>query len=280
MIKQQLYEPYSVSVETLTDFPRRVRQNAFFELVYILSGTGKHSINDSRMPYQSGEMYLLGMDDRHCFGIETTTTFFFLRFNDIYIKNNGLVKDNVQRLEFLLQNANQRPGPVVRNETDRPLVHAIVEAIIREQVNRDPCCEKLILGLVNALIVLVARNIEMFMPEKFHKGHKEEKAMDIIQYIHTNIFDPEKLKAEHISGEFGISLTYLGRYFKKQTGKTLQDYIANYRLKLVENRLLHSAMRISEIVDELGFSDESHLNKFFRKHKGANPSEFRKAARG
>jgi len=122
----------------------------------------------------------------------------------------------------------------------------------------------------------VARNIEMFMPEAFTKDNKEEKALDIIQYIHANIYDPERLKAEHISGAFGISLAYLGRYFKKQTGKTMQDYIANYRLKLVENRLLHSTVRLSEIVDELGFSDESHLNKFFRKHRGVNPSEFRK----
>jgi AraC-like DNA-binding protein len=277
MLKQQLYEPYSISVETLDDFPRRMRQNAFFELVYILSGTGKHSINDSKMAYQPGEMYLLGTEDRHCFGIETTTTFFFLRFNDIYIKNNGLVKDNVQRLEFLLQNANQRPGPVVKNETDRPLVHAMVEGMIREQVNRNTCWDKLILGMVNTLIVLVARNIEMFMPQEFTIGDKEDKALEIIQYIHANIYDPEKLKAELISGQFGISLTYLGRYFKKQTGRTMQDYVAAYRLKLVENRLLHSTMRISEIVDELGFSDESHLNKFFRKHKSVNPSDYRKA---
>ena len=271
-----MYEPYSISVETLDDYPRRVRQNAFFELVYVLSGTGRHCINDSKMPYQPKEMYLLGTEDRHCFSIEATTTFFFLRFNDVYIKSNGLVKDNVQRLEFLLQNANQRPGPVVRNETDKCLVNSIVEGIIREQVNRSPCWEKLILGLVNALIVIVARNIEMYMPEPFDKSDKEERTVDILQYIHANIFNPEKIKAEHISREFAISLTYLGRYFKKQTGKTMQDYIANYRLKLVGNRLLHSAMRISEIVDELGFSDESHLNKFFRKHKGINPSEFRK----
>ncbi len=71
MAKQQLYEPYSISVETLTDFPRRVRENAFFELVYVLSGTGRHMINDSKMPYEPGEMYLLGTEDRHCFGIET-----------------------------------------------------------------------------------------------------------------------------------------------------------------------------------------------------------------
>mgnify|MGYP002445661599 FL=1 len=47
-------------------------------------------------------------------------------------------------------------------------------------------------------------------------------------------------------------------------------------MKLVENRLLHSEMRISEIVVELGFTDESHLNKLFKKYKGCSPSTFRK----
>ena len=35
-------------------------------------------------------------------------------------------------------------------------------------------------------------------------------------------------------------------------------------------------MRINEIATELGFTDESHLNKLFKKYKGIIPSEFRK----
>jgi AraC-like DNA-binding protein len=36
-------------------------------------------------------------------------------------------------------------------------------------------------------------------------------------------------------------------------------------------------MRMSEIVDELGFTDESHLNRVFKKYRGLSPSAFRKA---
>ena len=79
-----------------------------------------------------------------------------------------------------------------------------------------------------------------------------------------------------ISQHFGISQNYLGRYFKKHTNETMQQYIIKYKLKLVENRLLHSEMRINEIAAELGFTDESHLNKLFKKYKGVIPSEFRK----
>ena len=52
--------------------------------------------------------------------------------------------------------------------------------------------------------------------------------------------------------------------------------ILNYKMKMVESRLLHTDMRINEIVAELGFTDESHLNKLFRKYKGVSPTEFRK----
>jgi AraC-like DNA-binding protein len=275
MVKQQLYEPFSISVETLDDFPKRTRQNAFFELVYVLSGKGKHCINNSKLEYQTGELYLLSPKDRHCFDIESTSSFFFLRFNDIYLKTNGSFKEHFTKLEAVLQNANQRPGPIIKNETDKPLVRTIVEGIIQEQVNRDVCWEKLTQQFMNTLIVIVGRNIEKFLPEKLDDD-REDKAFGILQYIQANIYYPAKIKAENVSKEFGISITYLGRYFKKHTGKTMQDYVSNYKTKLIEHRLLNSTMRISEIVDELGFSDESHLNKFFRKHNGINPSEYRR----
>jgi AraC-like DNA-binding protein len=98
----------------------------------------------------------------------------------------------------------------------------------------------------------------------------------MLHYIQQNIFDPQNLRAEKLSAHFNISLNYLGRYFKKQTGETLQSYIANYKLRLIETRLLHSDMRINEIAYEFHFTDESHLNRVFKKYKGMNPSEFRK----
>jgi AraC-like DNA-binding protein len=59
----------------------------------------------------------------------------------------------------------------------------------------------------------------------------------------------------------------------------MQQYIVNSRLKLVETRLLHSNMRMNEIATELSFTDESHLNRFFKKNKGMSLGEFRRKQR-
>jgi AraC-like DNA-binding protein len=273
-MKELLYEPYSISVEVMNHYPKRIKKNTFFELVYILAGTGTQCVNDNTLNYRPGDMFLMSPSDFHDFKIETTTEFFFLRFNDLYLKTNGIIKDNIQRLEYLLYSSKQVPGSLLRNETDKSLVEEMLNAMIREQINRDTCWDRLTLAMVNALIVIVARNIAKHLPEQYEED-KEDKIINILQYIHANIYDPKLIRVEHISKEFDISISYLGRYFKKHSGKTLQDYITNYKLKLIENRLLYSKMRISEIAEELGFADESHFNKFFRKQKGVNPSDFR-----
>ena len=154
----------------------------------------------------------------------------------------------------------------------------MIEAICREHNDKDVYNQELIQQLVNTLIIIVARNIAKYLPEQVNVG-TEAKAMDILQYIQTNIYYPEKIKAESISDYFGISNTYLGRYFKKHADETMQQYISNYKTKLIEHRLQFSDKRINEIAYEFGFTDESHFNKFFKKQKGNSPSEFRKTIR-
>ena len=89
----------------------------------------------------------------------------------------------------------------------------------------------------------------MFLPEQVDEC-SEDKSLDILQYIQANIYKTGKIRAKDISQHIGISENYLGRYIKKHTNETMQQYILNYKLKLVENRLLHSQMRICEIVTD------------------------------
>lgn len=278
MHKENLYEPFEIVFKELNECPKKAHEHNFFELVYIVSGTGQQCINKNKFPYRKGHLFLITPDDCHSFEIEETTQFLFIRFNNIYIKNSALQPDNVQKLEFILQHANHQPGCILTNQVDKTLVEPIINALIREYVNRDLYNKELIRQLVNTLIVIVARNIAKSMPEKINE-QSEEKAMDILQYIQSNIYNPERLTAEHLGITFGISESYLGRYFKKHANETLQDYLMQYKLKLIENRLLHSEMRIGEIAREFGFTDDSHLNRIFKKYRNASPSSFRKVHR-
>jgi len=278
MRNEQLHQPFEIDCKTLDECPKLEHQHSFFELVYILEGKGVQHINENTFRYHANHMFLLTPGDFHRFEIEETTRFFFLRFTDIYIRNSGLSPKYTEQLEFILQNANHQPGCILKNQSDKLLVRAMIEAIILEQTNRDVYNQELIAQLVNTLIVIVTRNITKYLPETVNE-YSEEKILKILQYIQANAFEPANLKAEVISNHFGISEHYLGKYFKKHTDENLQQYIGQYRLTLIEHRLKHSDIRINEIAYSLGFTDESHLNKFFRKNRGISPLAYRKEAR-
>lgn len=276
MRRENLHEPFSISYITLSEGSQEGHKHSFFELVYIVEGTGVQCINRSQFNYHPGHMFLITPEDCHSLHVKTATTFFFLRFNDIYIKESGISTGNIRNLEYILQNVNHKPGCILKNLIDKQVVKPLVDAVIREYELRDLYNQELIQHYVNTLIVLVARNIA-----KFHDlqltDNTDQRASSILSFIQTNIYYPDRLRTEHLCAHFNVSVNYLGKYFKQQTGSTMQKYITQYRQTLIEHRLVYSDKRLGEIVDEFGFTDESHLNKFFRNNKGVSPKEFRKA---
>lgn len=274
MNKETLYQPFDIIYKRLDECPKGEHKHLFFELVFIISGTGQQCINQNKMNYRPGHMFLITPEDCHSWEVETTTEFFFLRFSDIYIKT-GFRADDIQRLEFILNNASHQPGCILKNFSDKPVVRSLIDAMIAESINRDLYNKELIAKMVDTIIVIVARNIAKYMPEAV-KEETESRVLDLLNYIQANIANPAILKAEALAKEFGISEHYISKYFKTHTGQSLQEYISNLRLKLIEARLRFSDKRISEISAELGFADDSHFNKFFKRLMGKSASQFRK----
>jgi AraC-like DNA-binding protein len=274
MTRLNLHQPYEIEYLSLDTLTGKQRRNNFFELIYVLEGTGLQVTNGNTFNYRSGNLFLLTPQDVNSFELRTPSKLVFIRFNKSYVET---LKDNdwTERIDFILANASHRPGCILKNQVDKPLILSLISNIIRERNNQQLYHSKIVQQIVDTIIIIVARNIALKLPKNF-KENTGESVLDILDYIQQNIYSPEMLRATAISNALNISIGYLGRYFRKQTGETLQEYIAKYKVRLIEIRLLNSDMRINEIANELNFTDESHLNRVFKKYKGTSPSEFRK----
>ena len=277
MVKDHLREPVELVLkEYLEECPRGLHSHTFFELIYIHDGSGTQYINDVQMDYHKGDLFLVVPNDSHLFRIKKPTQFFFIRFNDVFVRSPK-EKQRLQKLEMILSNARHEPGPIINNEADRAYSTKLIEMIISEHQKGDLYHNELIDQLINTLLILVARNITRIFPESVNES-ADKKIVDILNYIQSNIYFPENLRALAISNHFGISENYLGSYFKQHAHESLQEYITKYKLRLIENRLLHTGMRVNEIANELGFTDKSHLNRIFKKYRGMSPTEFKRHA--
>ncbi|MFZ4928503.1 AraC family transcriptional regulator [Chryseobacterium sp. Mn2064] len=273
MKRENIDQLVKVEYHQTENCPLKDIRFSFFQIVYVISGKGAFTINNNISAYSKGSLILLTPDDQHHLDIEEKTELLLVKFSERYVKDYKW--KTINSIGCLLYGASYLSGCILQNKPDVILVESIVSSLLHGINYPDIYQEELTLHYVNALIVIAARNISKMRAE--HVGSNTDKRiLDIIDYIQGNIHDPALLKVSVISQKFGLSETYLGSYFKNQSGETITHYILNYKLRLIEHRLLFSDMRVNEIVTEFGFSDESHLNKFFKKKHKISLTEFKK----
>ncbi len=248
-------------------------RNTFFEMVFILEGTGIHTVNNHKLPYAKNKLYLLFPQDTFSFEVAEQTQFCIIRFNLTYLRTQS--REWLQRLESIYHQHNHMPSCILKTITDKPLVRALVEALQREYTNPNPQEQLVIRQLIDTILTIANRNL-MLQPAGINTAPRSDNAQRMLNYIQEYIYDPNQLKLDQIAERFNLAPSYVSEYFKSHTGQSLQEYINTYRYKIIETRLRYTDMRISEIVQELGLSDASHLNRLFKKHAGVSPSEYKR----
>ncbi|MBQ2251777.1 MAG: helix-turn-helix domain-containing protein [Clostridia bacterium] len=76
-----------------------------------------------------------------------------------------------------------------------------------------------------------------------------------------------------------ISSGYLASIFKKETGKTVSEYIKDKRIEHAVYLLTTTHLQIQTVALHCGIMDVQYFSKVFKKKTGKNPKEFREAAR-
>lgn len=83
----------------------------------------------------------------------------------------------------------------------------------------------------------------------------------------------EKITAETLAKKLNIGRTTLMTGFKRYTGNTLNDYLANVRLCNAIH-LLREGLTVQETADRCGFGDSSNFIRSFKKAFGSPPRQY------
>ena len=75
-----------------------------------------------------------------------------------------------------------------------------------------------------------------------------------------------------------LSPSRLRHLFKSETGLTPNQFIKEVRLNEAERLVRTTFLRVKEIMNRVGFLDESHFGHEFKKAYGVSPSTYRSRA--
>ena len=274
----ETYKPFEIQEVELVTWKQRPVKNNFFELVFVKSGEGTQCINYNELPYSKGSVFLLPPLKCHSFNIDQPSKFVFLKFNDSFFKNrNHLAIDRnewFKEASYILSNYNQLPGDIINSDIDRNHLSSLIEMILQESRSYEATSTNLITSFMTSILEVLIRNIKKTSYFEI-PNNSDERITKMLTYINENIDKTALLKVENLAEVFMMSPTYVSEFFKKQINMSLREYIIKAKLKLVEIRLLNSDFTLTQIADELGFTDVSHLSKIFKRYAGTSLREFK-----
>lgn len=279
MEQKILQAPFELYVADLDCWHQRPLIYHFFEIVQVLEGSGKRIVNRQSYNYKKGSIFLFTPLDCRGFDVKETTRFCSIRFSEVFMLQCKSTPEKERIIEWLKQledifaNHNRSGEILIQEPGDCQLISSLIQHLITEFDLKRPHYEENIQHLITLILNILGRNVTI----NPLTNSQDPVISKMLIHIGQHIANPEKLRIDYLAAQFNLSANYVSEYFSKYTGQRLQEYITKYKMKMVQQRLQNTKLSVSQIADELGFTDASHLGRVFRKYNdGRSPAEYRK----
>ncbi len=100
---------------------------------------------------------------------------------------------------------------------------------------------------------------------------------EIKRYIADNLRNNPSPR--DISAQFSKSVGWMDKICKSQCGFTIASLKRQVQLEKIKEMLVETDLNLDTISDICGFSDRFSMGKFFKKHEGMPPGEYRRSDR-
>jgi AraC family transcriptional regulator len=152
-----------------------------------------------------------------------------------------------------------------------PTVHHIAMAL-RASVQSGAALDRMYgEALSTALAVHLLRQYGAAVPGSKNQddGLPREKLVRAVEYIQDQL--DTDLTVSGIAQAVGMSSDHFTRQFKKSTGQTPYEYVVEARVRKAKELLTTGKLTISEAASHVGFADQSHLTRHFKRVFGLPP---------
>lgn len=88
------------------------------------------------------------------------------------------------------------------------------------------------------------------------------------------------LKIQDIAREIHFSSAYLRYLFKRETKRSIWDYVTELRIEEAKYLLATTDKKRYEIASEVGYESPEHFSRIFKRYTGVSPADYRKGPGG
>ena len=251
---------------------RAHRHRNLFQILLIERGGGEMTFEAARLPFAAPAAILVPAAIAHGFHFEPKATEgWVLSFTeDAAVALADRSGEALSRLRALAAH----PIVPIAEETERASLSALCTELFEEGSLAREGYRVAMRGLLSLIAVGVARLAASRARTGGVTLHPADATVAQLRVLVDEFF-----RSEHQLGFYAAKLDMtvdrLNDHVKRATGVTAGHLIRQRLLTEAKRQLVFTTQPIQDIAQELAFSDPSHFARFFRKHTGTTPHEFR-----
>jgi AraC-like DNA-binding protein len=260
---------YMTRLETLVQEFKgidRPHTHTFYLLMWINQGTGTHTIDFKTYPVAAHQLYFLTPGQVHSWVLSADVTGYNLFFDANFFRSR--FGNRLHQYPFFHSHQHQ---PLLEVTEQQPLFSDLLRYAYGEYERRQINRAEVFLSYVHILLETANRlyNQQLIDPET----HLYDR---IRQY--EELLEEQFLTVREVSlyaDQLNLSPNYLNHICKTILGKTASQLLQERLIIEAQRRLVHTTESVKEIGFQVGFDDPSYFVRFFKKHTGLTPAEFR-----
>lgn len=128
--------------------------------------------------------------------------------------------------------------------------------------------------VTNTIIVSMLQNMRIKKLNAPVTGGLSPKVTALVcDYMHTHFH--RQIYLAELADLAQLSEYHFCRMFKQSMAQTPQTYLLEIRIEQVKQRILAKQQSIADIALQCGFSNQSHMGRYFKKLVGISPTQYR-----
>lgn len=249
-----------------------MQKNDFFQIILITAGSGIQYIDLQAYEVKAGDIVFINTWQQYRWSYNASTQGYLLRFTPSFITQ--FVSDHlfVHDLPFFKRFTNHHLVELGNELKDILLI--AMERILKEYETEDGEYINLIRTYLLEVLLLCKKEIDQTSLTSL----TSIKSNDLIKSFESLIdkhFYEYRFPKEYAKVLL-VTPNYLNAMCQKVKQKSAGDMIRDRILIECKRLLLHTNLSASEIAYQLNFKDNSYFSRFFKKHIGIAPDEFRR----
>lgn len=253
-------------------FDNPVHRHSFYEICYVLDGTGEYEDDDVTYKLESGSLFASLPGHWHQIRSRKGLKLFFVAFEVVSAASSPQAR---QYDEALLGS----PSPVVSipEGVTALLWRALFRHVLQDRADGEPLTNSMCALLLRSFPGTFGRQDGTHVPKARASSRSRTHLVQLAKrYIRDNLSG--SLGLAEVSAYLNISERHLSRIFKEELGQSLVDYVTRERMLTAEGLLKTTLGSVKEIADRTGYQSVHYFTRVFSDRYGIPPAEYRKAS--